>query len=225
MENPISGLSAIKKSDKDTRRKRRPLTDTELMALVNATRAASDSFRGLAGKDRAALYVLAANTGLRASELASLTPASFDFSDEPATVRVLGAYTKNHEQAVLPLRADVASVMRAWIGDRPSSGLLWPGTWILKASAKMIRRDLKAAKVEYVIDGRYADFHSLRHTYISNLARGGVHPRVAMELARHKKLELTMNVYTHVYNGDLAKARMVRPMRSERIVRPCSWPT
>ncbi|MFW5690732.1 MAG: tyrosine-type recombinase/integrase, partial [Planctomycetota bacterium] len=46
--------------------------------------------------------------------------------------------------------------------------------------------------------GRVVDFHALRHTFISNLARAGVHPRNAQALARHSTIDLTMNVYTHV---------------------------
>jgi len=56
-----------------------------------------------------------------------------------------------------------------------------------------------------------ADFHSLRHTFVSNLARGGVHPKMAMELARHKSLDLTLGVYTHVLQGDKAAALTVLP--------------
>ena len=41
-------------------------------ALLNATRDAQP-FRGLTGEDRAMLYIVASYTGLRASELASLT--------------------------------------------------------------------------------------------------------------------------------------------------------
>jgi hypothetical protein len=52
--------------------------------------------------------------------------------------------------------------------------------------------------------GREADFHALRHTFISNLARAGVHPRNAQALARHSTIELTMGTYTHVEMGDLA---------------------
>jgi site-specific recombinase XerD len=48
------------------------------------------------------------------------------------------------------------------------------------------------------------DFHALRHTFISNLARAGVHPRNAQALARHSTIDLTMNVYTHVAMDDLA---------------------
>jgi hypothetical protein len=69
----------------------------------------------------------------------------------------------------------------------------------------MIRIDLTAADVECEDDrGRVLDFHALRHTFISNLARAGVHPRNAQALARHSTIDLTMNVYTHVDLADLA---------------------
>jgi hypothetical protein len=48
------------------------------------------------------------------------------------------------------------------------------------------------------------DFHALRHTFITNLARAGVHPRNAQALARHSTIDLTMNAYTHVDMADLA---------------------
>jgi integrase len=71
----------------------------------------------------------------------------------------------------------------------------------------MIRKDLKAVSIQYKDAAeRFADFHSLRRAYASDLARGGVHPRVAMELMRHKNLELTLGTYTHTLHGDLAKA-------------------
>lgn len=41
-------------------------------------------------------------------------------------------------------------------------------------------------------------FHVLRHTYITELARAGVHPSVMQALARHADSRMTMDVYTHV---------------------------
>lgn len=68
----------------------------------------------------------------------------------------------------------------------------------------MIKADLKVAGVPYKdANDRYADFHALRHTFISNLARAGVHPRNAQALARHSTIDLTMNVYTHIAMEDL----------------------
>ena len=54
--------------------------------------------------------------------------------------------------------------------------------------------------------GRYADFHANRHTFITNLGRAGVPPKTTQELARHSDIRLTMNVYSHT---DLAE----RPRR------------
>ena len=48
----------------------------------------------------------------------------------------------------------------------------------------MLRADLDAAGIVYQdADGRFADFHALRHTFISNLPRGGVTP-MAVEGAK-----------------------------------------
>ena len=33
-------------------------------------------------------------------------------------------------------------------------------------------------------EGLYADFHALRHTFISNLVAGGVHPKTAQRVHR-----------------------------------------
>lgn len=46
--------------------------------------------------------------------------------------------------------------------------------------------------------GRYADFHSNRHTFITTLERSGVSPRTAQSLARHSDIRLTMGVSTHI---------------------------
>ncbi len=47
----------------------------------------------------------------------------------------------------------------------------------------MIRRDLEAASIPYTVDGPdgplFADFHALRHSYITLLDRGGVSLRTA----------------------------------------------
>jgi len=59
--------------------------------------------------------------------------------------------------------------------------------------------------------GRVADFHSLRHSFISNLARGGVHPKVAQALARHSTIVLAMDRYSHTLVGEQADALNVLP--------------
>ncbi len=79
----------------DVRVRRRPLEEAELRALLAAASASAAVFRGLTGRDRAALYSVAMTTGFRVAELASLTPSSFDLAAEPATATVEAAYSKN----------------------------------------------------------------------------------------------------------------------------------
>ena len=55
-------------------------------------------------------------------------------------------------------------------------------------------------------DGLYADFHSLRHWFITGLARAGVSPKMAQTLARHSDVRLTLGVYTHVELPDRSAA-------------------
>jgi hypothetical protein len=64
-------------------------------------------------------------------------------------------------------------------------------------ACKLLRKDLQAAEIPYKDSlGRQVDFHSLRHTFGTNLSLAGVKPRVAMELMRHSDLRLTMKTYT-----------------------------
>ncbi len=192
----------------DVRRERRTLEPVEIEKLITAARKGS-RFRSLSGEDRAVLYHVALTTGLRASELASLTPRNFDLGNDPPTVAVEAAYSKHRRRDVLPLRPDVAALVRKYLDSRNRSEaeLLWPGSWSRKGSAKMIRKDLMAAGILYEDEtGRVFDFHALRHQFISTLARGGAHPKEAQALARHSTITLTMDRYTHLGIMDLTSA-------------------
>jgi integrase len=62
----------------------------------------------------------------------------------------------------------------------------------------MLRKDLKVAGISYQdTSNRFADFHALRHTFITNLSNSGVHPKVAQVLARHSTITLTIDRYSH----------------------------
>ena len=69
-----------------------------------------------------------------------------------------------------------------------------------------MKHDLKRAKVSYKTNEGQADFHSLRHTYLSRLGRSGASPKAMQRLARHTTVELTLGRYTHANLYDLAAA-------------------
>ncbi len=188
---------------------RRSLTPDELRLLISATLNGNTLRFGserMSPKDRAMLYTVAAYTGLRASELASLTRSSFDLSAK--TVTVLAAYSKRRRDDVLPLHLSLVERLTTWLETKADGQPLWPGPWASdRRGAAMMRYDLKNSGIDYKDDGgRFADFHALRHTFISQMARSGVHPSKAKELARHSTITLTMDVYSHVETEELRKA-------------------
>ena len=117
-ENPVADLSCMKVTEADRKHRRRPLNDEELALLLAAARKSPEPFMGLSGPDRAMLYLVAVDTGLRASELASLTPASFDLDAAQPVVRCRAGYTKNGAEAELPLRQDMAATLRDWLATK-----------------------------------------------------------------------------------------------------------
>ena len=61
----------------------------------------------------------------------------------------------------------------------------------------------RAASIPYRdASNRIADFHALRHSFLTRLARSGVAPAVAKSLARHSTIMLTMDHYTHTLIED-----------------------
>jgi site-specific recombinase XerD len=192
-------------SESDRRHERRALTADESKRLVDSA-LAGEPFRGLTGLDRAMLYLTAFSTGLRVSELGSIPARGFDLDASPPTVTVKAAYTKNRRVGVQPLPVGVAVLLRDYLRDRPPSALVWPGTWKERA-AKMVRRDLERVGIPYQdADGRFADFHASRHTFVSNLVSSGVSVKVAQTLARHSTPTLTIGRYAHAAPRDLSAA-------------------
>jgi integrase len=96
------------------------------------------------------------------------------------------------------IQADLKAARRAWIDE-----------------ARTPEEQAERAKADFLAyrdaAGRHADFHSLRHTFISNLATGGIHPKTAQSLARHSTITLTMDRYSHVLRGAESAALAVLP--------------
>ena len=87
---------------------------------------------------------------------------------------------------------------------RPMSFAAARDAWLEEAeNADELQRRLKSDFLCYCNhDGLFADFHSMRYLFITNLERAGVSPRRAQTLARHSDIRLTMGVYTHVELSD-----------------------
>ncbi|MHC4109433.1 MAG: tyrosine-type recombinase/integrase [Planctomycetota bacterium] len=196
-DNPLAYLSGLNVKT-DRRHDRRALSVQELIRLIKTT-AEGKAHHKMTGRERALLYKLAASTGLRANEVASLKWQSFVLESPTPTVTVLAAFSKHRREDVLPLRADVAAQFKLWLTDRnePSEAEVFPN-FNERKGADMLKVDLEAAGIPYKDEtGKYADFHALRHTFISSLDHPDISVKVAQSLARHSSVSLTLDTYTH----------------------------
>jgi integrase len=78
-DNPLVGLTGYNAKE-DRSHDRRTLSLDELTRLIQVT-GRGPTFQRMTGLARALCYRLAASTGLRYSEIASITPASFNWND------------------------------------------------------------------------------------------------------------------------------------------------
>lgn len=194
----------------DEEHPRRALEIDELRRLLEVTKAGIKRF-GMTGYERYLLYRLSAETGLRAKELRSLKICSFDFDN--LIVRVSGANTKNKREAVQPLRLDTAEELKRFFSGKMPNLKAFGGTCkkLTNRTAAMLKADLAEAKIPYVVDGLYFDFHALRHQTGTLLAASGVHPKVAQSIMRHSDINLTLSRYSHTLTGQEAKAVEAMP--------------
>jgi integrase len=144
---------------------------------------------------RKVLYLTAVFTGLRRSELAALERDDVHLEKGKQFLNVRASTTKNHKQAIIALHSDVAGELSLRLAQLPTSERKVFAR--LMPTMERFKADLQVAKIPFIdAKGLRADFHSLRHTLATNLARAGTAPRVAMEIMRHRDMRLTAKTYT-----------------------------
>ena len=193
-ESPVTHLSTLN-TKTDRRRVRRPLTQGDAIRLLSTTTQAKERY-GMTGPERALLYRVAIETGLRAGELRELTAKSID-KGKNAVLLPAGDSKRRRDDLITLKQETIAALLEHARHKTPDAPLFnLPGK---DRMIDMLKADLKDAKIPYQDDQeRYLDFHGFRHTTGTWLAQSGVHPRVAQDIMRHSDINLTMNTYTHV---------------------------
>jgi integrase len=178
--NPLLTVEKVRTEGRQTR-ERRAFTGDEFKRLLV-----------VAGEHKTA-YLMAAHTGLRRSELAQLKWADLRLEETKPFVLVRASTTKNGKVAPMCLHPELAAALREHKGESHPEDLVFKRF----PRIERFKRDLKKAQVAYQDAlGRFADFHALRKTFGTNLAKAGVPRRTAMSLMRHSDGKLTDKIYT-----------------------------
>jgi len=152
--NPIAEIPKLNVLT-DRRRDRRALTGEEFQRLVEAAET-GPPVETIDGIERAMKYILAAWTGYRRGEIASLTLSSFHLDSNPATLTVEAKSSKRRKQEVQVLHVEVVERFRNWLKVRTPKHdrFLFPiskeARGFERKTAKMMRKDLQAARDTWI---------------------------------------------------------------------------
>ena len=178
-------------------------------------------------------YLLAVSLGLRRGEVCGLSWSDIDFENRTVHVRhnldVYGNLKEPKTKAgirMLPMSDKVYTALRtrkeaqaelleiwrrASLDDDPNpEGQTLDSPVIsnrdgTRISPGSLARWWVVERGDLGMDGW--TLHELRHTYLTVLARNGVHPKVMQDLAGHARMATTMEIYTHV-NMDAKREAM-----------------
>ena len=179
--NPLVSVQKVETRGREVR-PRRAYNDAEIAALLK-----------IAGKRRI-VFLMAVLTGIRHGELKRLRWGDFNLCAEKPTVTVRASVSKNHKHTCLPLHPVLLEeLLRFRPMDAAAGDLVFLNMLPRPDVFNVLLKKAEIAKVDS--QGRVVDFHSLRHTFCTNLHRAGVPQREAMELMRHNDPRLTANTY------------------------------
>jgi len=178
--NPLLSVEKVKTEGRQTR-ERRSFTVEEIKRLLAVV------------GERKIVYLMAVHTGLRRSELSALKWADLHLDEAKPFALVRASTTKNSKIAPMSLHPELVAALRESNAESQPSDLVFKQF----PRIERFKRDLKMAGIPYQDAlGRYADFHSLRKTLGTNLAKAGVPRRTAMSVMRHSDGTLTDKIYT-----------------------------
>jgi integrase/recombinase XerD len=189
-------------------KKGRSLPKVLSRAEIDRLIAAAGAKDGAQGLRLGCMVELAYASGLRISELTSLTLAAL--ARDPAYLIVKG---KGGKERLAPLNAAARTALRAYLEVRP--GFLPKGDkanpWLFASRGKEGRLTprrfaqlLDEAAADAGIDPARVSPHVLRHAFATHLLEGGADLRVVQTLLGHADIGTTQ-IYTHVAGDRLAQ--------------------
>jgi integrase len=173
------------------------LTFEELLRLIDAVKADTD---------RRALFLLAAEAGLRQGEMVALEWSDVDLVAGTITVRrsswrgIVGSPKSGRERKI-PLTTRLRAALKAHRHLRGELAFCHDdgGPFTQSAIEAALRHGSKRAGL------RRIGSHVLRHTFCSHLAMRGAPPKAIQELAGHSTLAMTLR-YMHLAPSALREA-------------------
>ena len=203
-ENPLKDLAAFDTTPKTTRRAIRPEEIQKLLESVP--------------EHRRLLYEMAFCSGLRASELRSLSRKHLDVAR--SGLHLEAAWTKNRKQGFQPLPGALVQRLSAFAETGEADELYGqafqkrklaaeipdnPLLYVASHPSRIMDADLERVGIPKWTNEGKLDFHGLRVAYISFVLEAGASVKEAQALARHSNADLTLNTYARARDERLSE--------------------
>jgi len=165
-------------------------------------------------RDRQVLYWFALTTAFRANECASVNWEDLTLDGPKIAVRLAGIFTKNGDDANIPLQPFVADALkdmrkrRSTIQVRDRKGPVLETDRVFHVPdmvARLVRKDAQHAGLipQRGPTSKRVDFHALRKSCARILIEIGLHPKTIQQVLRHSDIRLTMDLYGELGEDDL----------------------
>ena len=151
------------------------------------------------------IFTVAFYSGLRLSELLNMDWSWIDFKQNFIIVKNSnGFYTKNKVERVVPMHRKVKRVLNKLNRLNSKIGLIFYRTPGVKLNNNFVSKQFKKAVRQSDLNEKI-HFHSLRHSFASNLVQRGINLYVVKELLGHEEIKTTQ-VYSHLQSENLMRA-------------------
>lgn len=148
---------------------------------------------GWLAKRNTAIFELLYATGLRVSELSSLT-----FEDIDLSQRILRVKGKGGKERIVPFGKKAQDALKEYLKEIPFEGIDY--IFLNKNGTKLTTRSIHRIVVKYaikVLNSKEISPHTFRHSFATHLLEMGADLRFIQELLGHSSLSTTQ-IYTHI---------------------------
>ncbi len=173
---------------------RRALTPSEVARLLEVTENAPYRYEAT-GHDRAVFYLIAVETGIRRERLLELMVGDIDFDSD--TISLPASKPKQRKKVLRYLKRERARQLKEYVQGKGREERVFHLS-LKTRTAEMIKADLTNTAIVRPdgsvavpsiafrdAQGRKADFHALKYTYVTTLAQTGATEQEQKILAGH----------------------------------------
>ncbi|MCH7974773.1 MAG: tyrosine-type recombinase/integrase [Bacteroidetes bacterium] len=151
------------------------------------------------------IFITGFYSGMRLGELVNMNWSWIDFNQNLITVKNSNGFTtKSKEERVIPIHQKVKEVLTNRYSTNGKSAFIFYRNSGTKLNEDFVSKQFKKAVRQAVLSDDI-HFHTLRHSFASNLVQSGSSLYIVKELLGHQDFQTTQ-IYSHLQRDNLSQA-------------------